>query len=112
MVTIAAAARRCGLLDVNLARGRWRDFRQRDRQHAIGQVRRDLLDVNLVGELERARERAVAAFDLMEVQDAARAGPIRAVSPNRQPAVFEGQIDLLAAQPGSSAVTTNDDPVS
>jgi hypothetical protein len=61
MVTIAAAARRCGLLDLNLARRRRRDLRQRDREHAIGEVSRDLLDVDLVGELEGARERAVAA---------------------------------------------------
>ena len=71
-----------------------------------------LLDVNLVGELERARERAVAAFDLMEVQDVARAPRVRPVAANRQPAVLEGQIDLLPAQPGSSAVTTNDASVS
>jgi hypothetical protein len=36
----------------------------------------------------------------MEMQDVPGPGPIRAVPPNRQPAVFERQIDLLAADPG------------
>ena len=40
-------------------------FGKRDREHAVREVCADPVDVDLLGELERPRERAVAAFDLM-----------------------------------------------
>ena len=71
---------RVSLLHVNLARGRRRNLGQRDGQHSVGEIGRDVLDVNPVGELERARERSVAPLDLMEVQDVARGTPVRPVA--------------------------------
>ena len=42
-------------------------FGMRDGEHAVGQIRRDAIAVDLLGELEHAPEGAVAALDLVIV---------------------------------------------
>ena len=80
---------------------RRRGFWQRDRQHAVGQVGRDRLGVDLRGELERPRECAVAALDLVEVK-ASRGSAARsiALAADRQPRILEREIDVFARQAG------------
>src|SRR5687768_10224118 len=84
----------------DLARRRRFDLRNGDRQHTVGQVRRDAIAGDRLGELEDAPEAAVAALDLMVVDRVAGRRPGLAGALNRQTRVFDREVHLLAGQPG------------
>ena len=68
----------------------------------------DTLSLSIrVGELERPRERAMAALDLVEMYGTSVGdASIDALAADRQPRVLHRELDRSRARPGTSAVTT------
>src|ERR1051326_6131798 len=96
--TILCACARIGLLDGNTAEVRGADLRHRNGEHAVDQVGADGAGVDGHGELERSRERALAALELLvALRAAVLAGPLAA---HRQGAVVEIQGDVFTVEAG------------
>ena len=77
--------------DLDLARRRWRDLRNRDREHAVGQIRDDAIAVDLLGELEHPPEGAVPALDLVIVHRITRRRPRFARALDRQTRILDAR---------------------
>jgi hypothetical protein len=98
---------------VDAARAAVSRFRDRHRQDAVLQIGGDVRNVDALGQREGAREAAVAALDavILLARDLA-VGRGRARAANGDAIVVRVDVDLIARQPGSSAVSTNSFAVS
>ena len=78
-----------------------RSLRQGHREHAVGEIGRNRLDVDVRRKFKGAREGAVAALDLVEVNDVAGGRvSIDSLTTNRQPRIFERKLDVFACKSG------------
>ena len=84
--------------DLNPAPRLRRRFRERNGQHAVGEIGGNLVDGNRVGKLEPPRERSVAALDLMEMNDVGCRDAIGTATADGQLTILEHEIDLIACE--------------
>src|SRR6516165_3485891 len=85
------------LLHVDPA-GRRRQLGQRDREHAIPQIRPDGIVPHGFGEFEYAVKRSVPSLDLMIVTRRALGHAGRSFAADRQPVVLHGEVNLVARE--------------
>src|SRR5258706_11583973 len=84
--------------DVHAARSAPRGFRHRQREETFLEIGRDRVHVDRLGQHERARETAVAAFDA--VGFLTRRLTADTFAADHDPALFRVNLDVIAAQAG------------